>query len=528
MKISKIILALMLVLCLTVSMIACNGAGGADIEGKATDPKGTEPQTTGTDKPDAEDPDEEPGNECTSHVDANPKDAKCDVCGTAVPCTACADSAPKDGKCDVCGNNVTCEHTYADTYTSDETHHWKAATCGCTVEPKDKAAHADTAPKDGKCDVCGKAVACATCVDVAPKDAKCDVCGKEVPCVTCVDNANGIKDATCDICGKDVVHDTIDASFEDEFKSFLQAQGSSIKLTQTSSTSYVVSAGGTNMPMRTESKIVQNVKDGKTSQLQLTDTYITMAPGPEMLFSSSGTKVINIGNTFYVTSTQKMIGDGPNEYDTVELKFLIAATQQEIDDLNGQLTQDVDTSVDYSVNHFKAINVSIDGDGNTVYTCYKLRTDVGGIYDQLCENMFSTVSGDDADFAMDPNSFEYVLVVSEEGKLLSSNLKMDIALKLDMGGTNVETVYHMSALQEYDYEPEDVTAPVTDSTWINMTMTEYIGMAQGVRCQNTPCADNNDNKFCDACGTLLRCLNGCTDGRDIYQGLCDVCRQPVA
>ena len=59
--------------------------------------------------------------------------------------------------------------------------------------------HTD-ANNDGKCDSCGEAVNCATCVD-ADGNAKCDVCGKDVSCAVCVDSD---ADAICDVCGKRV------------------------------------------------------------------------------------------------------------------------------------------------------------------------------------------------------------------------------------------------------------------------------------------------------------------------------------
>lgn len=54
--------------------------------------------------------------------------------------------------------------------------------------------------KDGKCDVCGTAVACAEHVD-ENKDGKCDVCGTEVACAEHVD---ADKDGKCDVCDADM------------------------------------------------------------------------------------------------------------------------------------------------------------------------------------------------------------------------------------------------------------------------------------------------------------------------------------
>ena len=44
------------------------------------------------------------------------------------------------------------EHTYSDKWSSDETQHWHAATCGHTDEKADVGAHVDE-NDDGKCDV---------------------------------------------------------------------------------------------------------------------------------------------------------------------------------------------------------------------------------------------------------------------------------------------------------------------------------------------------------------------------------------
>ncbi|MBQ8720531.1 MAG: hypothetical protein IJY65_05820 [Clostridia bacterium] len=57
--------------------------------------------------------------------------------------------------CDVCEYDYNHTHTYqaADAWTYNAAEHWHAATCGCTIAPKDVAKHADT-DNDGFCDVC--------------------------------------------------------------------------------------------------------------------------------------------------------------------------------------------------------------------------------------------------------------------------------------------------------------------------------------------------------------------------------------
>ena len=66
--------------------------------------------------------------------------------------------ANNDGKCDTCEYEMSTtpehQHTWANTWSSDATNHWHAATCeGHTNEKKDVGAHAD-ANNDGKCDTC--------------------------------------------------------------------------------------------------------------------------------------------------------------------------------------------------------------------------------------------------------------------------------------------------------------------------------------------------------------------------------------
>ena len=61
--------------------------------------------------------------------------------------------ADENGKCDVCDYEIGHEHTYAETWTGDDTKHWRAASCSHTDEKIDEALHADD-NKDYKCDVC--------------------------------------------------------------------------------------------------------------------------------------------------------------------------------------------------------------------------------------------------------------------------------------------------------------------------------------------------------------------------------------
>ena len=83
------------------------------------------------------------------------------------------DDADQDGICDVCAYTIGHEHTYADTWTSDETHHWKVATCSHPEEKGELAAHVDS-ESDGTCDVCSAHV------HVINIYGNCSVCNKKV------------------------------------------------------------------------------------------------------------------------------------------------------------------------------------------------------------------------------------------------------------------------------------------------------------------------------------------------------------
>ncbi len=73
-----------------------------------------------------------------------------------------------DGVCDVC-QFQTCGHSYAATWTFNETHHWHAILCTCSIERKDYAEHVD-ADGDGGCDVCMYGVPVEAVFEVVLKD----------------------------------------------------------------------------------------------------------------------------------------------------------------------------------------------------------------------------------------------------------------------------------------------------------------------------------------------------------------------
>ena len=81
--------------------------------------------------------------------------------------------ADENGKCDVCDYQIGHEHTYAEAWTSDETHHWKAATCSHSDQKGELAAHVD-ADANGSCDVC------TAHVHVVNIYGKCTICDEQV------------------------------------------------------------------------------------------------------------------------------------------------------------------------------------------------------------------------------------------------------------------------------------------------------------------------------------------------------------
>ncbi|MBQ4071924.1 MAG: hypothetical protein IJD51_05905 [Clostridia bacterium] len=108
---------------------------------------------------------------CTEHVDTNPADGKCDVCGETVktdeggnnntPCTQHVDTNPADGKCDVCGTTVQVE--------------------GGGEE--DVCDHIDD-NFDEKCDLCGESMGTGSGADCIHEDLDlddaCDLCGADM------------------------------------------------------------------------------------------------------------------------------------------------------------------------------------------------------------------------------------------------------------------------------------------------------------------------------------------------------------
>ena len=127
---------------------------------------------------------------CQTHVDSN-ENGKCDVCGTTAiaPPHTCIDEDPKDASCDVCGSAVACTtHVNAN----------EDRRCDICKETLPVCQSCADTNKNAKCDVCGSEVPCASCVDEDPRDAICDVCGKDVPCTECEDDD---EDGRCDVCG---------------------------------------------------------------------------------------------------------------------------------------------------------------------------------------------------------------------------------------------------------------------------------------------------------------------------------------
>lgn len=79
----------------------------------------------------------------------------------------------QNGKCDVCNYEIGHTHTFADTWTSDATHHWKNATCPHTEEKSGYAAHVDS-DTNGYCDACNAHV------HVVNAMGMCAFCGQQI------------------------------------------------------------------------------------------------------------------------------------------------------------------------------------------------------------------------------------------------------------------------------------------------------------------------------------------------------------
>ncbi len=75
----------------------------------------------------------------------------------------------EDGKCDTCAYEVGHTHTFEEDWTTDSEYHWKKATCTHTEEAGEKSLHADE-DIDGECDACG------THVHTANEYGFCSIC----------------------------------------------------------------------------------------------------------------------------------------------------------------------------------------------------------------------------------------------------------------------------------------------------------------------------------------------------------------
>ena len=67
--------------------------------------------------------------------------------------TAAHTDADENGKCDVCDYELGHVHTFEDKWTSNDTHHWKVATCSHTDEKGELDVHTDS-NRNAECDVC--------------------------------------------------------------------------------------------------------------------------------------------------------------------------------------------------------------------------------------------------------------------------------------------------------------------------------------------------------------------------------------
>ena len=81
--------------------------------------------------------------------------------------------ANEDGVCDVCEYEIGHTHGYSADWSTNDTHHWHAATCTHTDEKSEYALHTD-ADTNGECDVCKGHV------HVVSDAGYCDGCGTQV------------------------------------------------------------------------------------------------------------------------------------------------------------------------------------------------------------------------------------------------------------------------------------------------------------------------------------------------------------
>ena len=162
------------------------------------------------------------GKELSEHLDENPKDHICDYCGEEL--SQCVDTNPKDHYCDYCGEKLSdhvdtnndhvcdyCNGKASDHIDEDPSDHY------CDICGEKISDHVDEDPKDHNCDICGEKLS--EHADEDPKDHYCDYCGEKLSehvdtdndhiCDYCNEKASDHVDEDpsdhyCDICGEKV------------------------------------------------------------------------------------------------------------------------------------------------------------------------------------------------------------------------------------------------------------------------------------------------------------------------------------
>ena len=151
--------------------------------------------------------------------------------------------ADEDGKCDVCAYEVGHTHTYASEWSTDETSHWHAATCTHTDEKSDLSLHVD-ADTNGECDVCKGHV---HVVNVA---GICTICGKQTP----IDEEN-IATVIAAVAAQynSVVSGEVNASVKSTVQSDVDEEGNAWHRTNTTNVKYTLGESATFVDRTTSS-----------------------------------------------------------------------------------------------------------------------------------------------------------------------------------------------------------------------------------------------------------------------------------
>lgn len=285
----------------------------------------------------------------------------------------------------------------------------------------------------------------------------------------------------------------VDTSFEDALEALL-ADPKNVTVTSNTVTNCTVTVYGqtfdVHVVMGMSTKYDEN---GNYTMVNTQENSLIMG-GEEQPLETSVITVTQIGNTFYVESG-----------DSSDPSFLLSATDEEIANLEDDLLggEEGKALLETTAKDFAKITSTTDGDGNKVYTCKNLKSSVAEVYSNMMKELLASNEAV-SDVSMLADTFVYTVTVDSDNRVISSVATVDISATMVFGNESVPCVYEVAVESTFDYAPVTVKAPsTTTGWWMEMTLTEYMNIANDAPVCTGSHTDENNNGICDKCPTRL-------------------------